>query len=106
MSMRGGDCTRGDNAGERFVRGALSPTALRGSGAKTLGDELPVVEAREGSRQMQHDAAHRRVHRGAKLQELFTQGADLSAPERRACGVEAQLLVEDVRGGGEQTAQL
>lgn len=80
--MRGGDCSRGDNAGERFVgggmraelisatgvrcggvssrfvRGAFSPTEVRRGGAKTMGDELPVVEAREGSRQMQHDAAH------------------------------------------------
>jgi hypothetical protein len=110
---------RGLRAGEISTTGAgrgswqsrsaalgVSPTALRGGGAERVSDVLPVTQAWTGRRQMQHDAPHRGLHPDAELQELFTQGPDLGATVAGARGAQAQLLVEDVRGGAQQAVQL
>jgi hypothetical protein len=80
-------------------------SATRG-GAERAGDELPVLQVREGRRQMHHDAPRRGLHPGAELQELFAQGAYLSPTEGGAYRFEAQFLIEDVRSGGEQRSKL
>src|SRR5450759_1842027 len=71
-------------------------TALCGRSAEASGDDLPVVAMDAGSGQMQHDAPHRGVYPGTKLQEVFAQGVDLSRPEDGTRGAQTQLLVEHV----------
>jgi hypothetical protein len=84
----------------------VSPTALCGRGTEACGDDLPVVAVDVGSGQMQHDAPHRGLDPGAELHQMFAQGADLGRAEGGARGAQAQLLVEHVGRGGQQSAQL
>lgn len=97
---------RGDGLTPRSGVLAVSPTVLRGCGAEVAGDDLPVVAVQTGGGKVQHDAPHRRLDPGTELAEVFAQGADLGAAEGRARGVQAQLLVEHLGGGGQQAAQL
>lgn len=84
----------------------VSPTALCGRGAEASGDDLPVVAVDAGSGQMQHDASDRGLDPGAELHQMFAQAADLGRSEGGARGLQAQLLVEHIGRGGQQSAQL
>ena len=54
---------------------------------------------------MQHDAPRGALDPDAELQEPLPQGADLGSGTF-AVGAQAQLLHQNVRGGGEQNPQL
>ena len=54
---------------------------------------------------MQHDAPRGALDPDAELQEPLPQGADLGSGTF-AVGAQAQLLHQNVRGGGEQNSQL
>src|SRR3989442_9115519 len=84
----------------------VSPTTLRGRSAEASGDELPVVAMDAGGGQVQHDAPHRGLDPGTELHEVFAQRVDLSGSEGGARGPQAQLLIEHVGGGGEESPQL
>ena len=55
---------------------------------------------------MQHHAAGRDDHAGAKLQQPFAERPDLGASAAGAGGSQAQLLHQHVGRGGQQHAEL
>src|SRR5487761_188025 len=87
-------------------RARLPRCWLRRYRANGTGDAQPVGEVGKGLRQVQHDAPHGTLDPDAKLQEPLTQGADLGSRTLAAAGAQAQLLHQNVGGGGEQYPQL
>jgi len=85
---------------------AARPRALCGRSAEASGDDLPVVTVQTGRGQMQHDAPHGRFHPGAELHEVFAQSTDLRGAERGPGSPQPQFLIEHVRGGAQEPAQL
>src|SRR5713226_1882557 len=55
---------------------------------------------------MDDDASYRNQHPGPQLQQSFAQHANLSVGTSGTGSPQAQLLHEDVRGGGEQDTEL
>src|SRR6266851_10078665 len=79
---------------------------LAGAGAEREGDVTPGVEERRRGRQMEDDAAHRPDDMDAELEQPLTQRGHLRAGAGGARGPQPEFLHEDVRGGGEEHAQL
>src|SRR5512139_3899425 len=95
--------------------GTLVPPARTGlmrrevsacGGAGGMGDDSPGVRVGEARGQVQHDSADGGSDAGSDFEEGVAEGRDLSASELGARGSEAQLLHEDVGGGGEEDAEL
>src|SRR2546426_9061247 len=79
---------------------------LAGAGAEREGDVTPGVEEGCRGRQMEDDAAHRADDVDAELEQPLTQRGHLRAGAGGARGPQPEFLHEDVRGGGEEHAQL
>src|SRR5713226_10716636 len=79
---------------------------LAGAGAEREGDVTPGVEEGRRGRQMEDDAAHRPDDMDAELEQALTQRGHLRAGAGRVRGPQPEFLHEDVRGGGEEHAQL
>ena len=79
---------------------------LARAGAEREGDVTPGVEEGRRRRQMEDDAAHRADDADAQLEEPLAQRRHLRARAGRAGGPQPEFLHEDVRGGGEEHAQL
>src|SRR2546426_5680100 len=79
---------------------------LAGAGAEREGDVTPGVEERRRGRQMEDDTAHRRDDMDAEFEQPLTQRGHLRAGADGARGPQPEFLHEDVRGGGEEHAQL
>src|SRR5712692_3222659 len=79
---------------------------LAGAGAEREGDVTPDVEEGRRGRQMEDDAAHRPDDMDAELEQALTQRGHLRAGAGRVRGPQPEFLHEDVRGGGEEHAQL
>lgn len=79
---------------------------LRGGGTEIGGDDPPLFAVTARCRQMQHDPAHRGLHPRAKLEQMLAQGADLRRSIGGARRAQPQLLIQHVRCGAQQPAQL
>jgi len=55
---------------------------------------------------MDDDASYRNQHPGSQLQQSLAQHANLGAGTSGAGSPQAQLLHQNIRGGGEQDAEL
>jgi len=85
--------------------GAKVPELPR-TGTEGEGDLAEAGQEREGSRQVDDDAAHRAQHACAELQQALPQGPDLIAGALGSGGPQAQFLQQDKGSRAEQHPEL